>query len=178
MSVNVSGCQFDESEDLPAFVAMVLADSGLKPDQLCLEMTESVLMNDTEENLALLVRLKNLGVRLAIDDFGTGYSSLAYLRRFPIDILKIDKLFVDAVATEAPESSLTGAIVHLARTLRLSTVAEGIESFDQCGPLRDSGCQLGQGYYFAKPLTSTDAETLLFTSTPANMHGAATSGTF
>jgi diguanylate cyclase (GGDEF)-like protein len=177
ISVNLSARQLQQA-NLPDLVADALASTGLAGRCLTLELTESLLVNDVESTVARLGQLKALGVRLAIDDFGTGYSSLAYLRRFPIDILKIDKLFVDAVATEAPESSLTGAIVHLARTLRLSTVAEGIESFDQCGPLRDSGCQLGQGYYFAKPLTSTDAETLLFTSTPANMHGAATSGTF
>jgi EAL domain-containing protein (putative c-di-GMP-specific phosphodiesterase class I) len=144
----------------------VLTSTGLTGSCLTLELTESLLINDIDITVARLKTLKALDVRLAIDDFGTGYSSLAYLRQFPIDILKIDKLFVDAVATEAPEASLTGAIVHLARTLHLSTVAEGIESFDQCGPLRDSGCQLGQGYYFAKPLTSIDAEVLLFTSTP------------
>ncbi len=132
----------------------MLANTGLTGPCLTLELTESLLVDDVETTVTRLKELKALGVRLAIDDFGTGYSSLAYLRRFPIDILKIDKLFVDAVATETPESSLTGAIVHLARTLRLSTVAEGIESLEQCGPLRDSGCQLGQGYYFARPRTT------------------------
>jgi len=165
ISVNLSARQLQQP-DLPQLVAEVLASTGLAGSCLALELTESLLINDIDITVARLTTLKALNVRLAIDDFGTGYSSLAYLRRFPIDILKIDKLFVDGVATEAPETSLTGAIVHLARTLHLSTVAEGIESLDQCGPLRDSGCQLGQGYYFAKPLTSTDAEVLLFTSTP------------
>ena len=164
ISVNLSARQLQQPH-LPQLVAEALTATGLAGHCLTLELTESLLVNDVETTVTRLEQLKALGVRLAIDDFGTGYSSLAYLRRFPIDILKIDKLFVDAVATEAPESSLTGAIVHLARTLRLSTVAEGIESLDQCGPLRDSGCQLGQGYYFAKPLTSTDAESLLFTGT-------------
>jgi diguanylate cyclase (GGDEF)-like protein len=166
ISVNLSARQLQQA-DLPELVAEVLASTGLAGGCLVLELTESLLVNDVEPTVARLGQLKALGVRLAIDDFGTGYSSLAYLRRFPIDILKIDKLFVDGVAVEAPESSLTGAIVHLARTLRLSTVAEGIESLDQCGPLRASGCQLGQGYYFAKPLTSADAESLLFTTAPA-----------
>ena len=166
ISVNLSARQLQQPH-LPELVAEVLATTGLAGRCLTLELTESLLINDVESTVIRLEQLKALGVRLAIDDFGTGYSSLAYLRRFPIDILKIDKLFVDAVATEAPESSLTGAIVHLARTLRLSTVAEGIESVDQCGPLRNSGCQLGQGYYFAKPLASSEAESLLFTTTPA-----------
>jgi diguanylate cyclase (GGDEF)-like protein len=165
ISVNLSARQLEQPH-LTELVAEVLASTGLAGRCLTLELTESLLVNDVETTVARLEQLKALGVRLAIDDFGTGYSSLAYLRKFPIDILKIDKLFVDAVATETPETSLTGAIVHLARTLRLSTVAEGIESVDQCGPLRDSGCQLGQGYYFAKPLTSTDAESLLFPSAP------------
>jgi diguanylate cyclase (GGDEF)-like protein len=178
ISVNLSALQLQQPH-LPQLIAETLATTGLAGRCLTLELTESLLINDVDTTVARLGQLKALGVRLAIDDFGTGYSSLAYLRRFPIDILKIDKLFVDAVATEAPEASLTGAIVHLARTLHLSTVAEGIESLDQCGPLRDSGCQLGQGYYFAKPLTSTDAETLLFTTTPAppvNTAGTATPG--
>jgi diguanylate cyclase (GGDEF)-like protein len=164
ISVNLSARQLQQPH-LPQLVAEILAATGLAGRCLTLEITESQLINDVDTTVTRLEQLKALGVRLAIDDFGTGYSSLAYLRRFPIDILKIDKLFVDAVATEAPDASLTGAIVHLARTLHLSTVAEGIESIDQCAPLRDSGCQLGQGYYFAKPLDSTDAETLLLTTT-------------
>ncbi len=167
ISVNLSARQLQQPQ-LPQLVAEVLESTGLAGPCLTLELTESLLINDVETTTARLGRLKVLGVRLAIDDFGTGYSSLAYLRQFPVDILKIDKLFVDAIATEAPESSLTAAIVHLARTLHLSTVAEGIESLDQCGPLRDSGCELGQGYYFAKPLTSSDAESLLLTTTPAH----------
>ena len=163
ISVNLSARQLEQPQ-LSQLVADVLAATGLAGRQLTLELTESLLIDDVETTVARLGQLKALGVRLAIDDFGTGYSSLAYLRRFPIDILKIDKLFVDAVATETPETSLTGAIVHLARTMHLSTVAEGIESVGQCGPLRDSGCQFGQGYYFAKPLTSIEAETLLFDS--------------
>jgi diguanylate cyclase (GGDEF)-like protein len=163
ISVNLSARQLQQS-DLPTLVADILASTGLTAGCLTLEITESLLVDDVEATAARLTELKRLGVRLAIDDFGTGYSSLAYLRRFPVDILKIDKLFVDTVATDAPDASLTGAIVHLARTLQLSTVAEGIETLDQCAPLRASGCQLGQGYYFAKPLTPTEAETLIFTT--------------
>jgi diguanylate cyclase (GGDEF)-like protein/PAS domain S-box-containing protein len=172
MSVNVSGCQFDESEDLPAFVAMVLADSGLKPDQLCLEMTESVLMNDTEENLALLVRLKNLGVRLAIDDFGTGYSSLAYLRRFPVDTLKIDRSFVERISGPSEDAVLAHTIVQLGHSLGMSTVAEGIEQYSQLLALRRMGCTLGQGYYFSRPVPAVEAGRLLAQPWPAEVAAA------
>jgi EAL domain-containing protein (putative c-di-GMP-specific phosphodiesterase class I) len=166
ISVNVSGVQFDQAEDLPAFVAMALADSGLPADRLCLEMTESVLMNDTEENLALLVRLKNIGVRLAIDDFGTGYSSLAYLRRFPVDTLKIDRSFVERITGPSGDAVLASTIVQLGQSLGMSTVAEGIEEYSQLLALRRMGCALGQGYYFAKPLPAAEAALLLLESTP------------
>jgi diguanylate cyclase (GGDEF)-like protein/PAS domain S-box-containing protein len=169
MSVNVSGAQFDQSEDLPAFVAMVLADSGLSPDRLCLEMTESVLMNDTEENLALLVRLKSLGVRLAIDDFGTGYSSLAYLRRFPVDTLKIDRSFVERIGLPSEDAVLAGTIVQLGQSLGMSTVAEGIENYSQFLALRRMGCSRGQGYYFSRPLPAAEAAELITTREPATV---------
>jgi EAL domain-containing protein (putative c-di-GMP-specific phosphodiesterase class I) len=169
MSVNVSGAQFDQSEDLPAFVAMVLADSGLSPDRLCLEMTESVLMNDTEENLALLVRLKSLGVRLAIDDFGTGYSSLAYLRRFPVDTLKIDRSFVERIGLPSEDAVLAGTIVQLGQSLGMSTVAEGIENDSQFLALRRMGCSRGQGYYFSRPLPAAEAAELITTREPATV---------
>jgi EAL domain-containing protein (putative c-di-GMP-specific phosphodiesterase class I) len=111
--------------------------------------------------MARLQQLKALGLRLAIDDFGTGYSSLAYLRKFPIDIIKIDKSFVDEVAAGPDASALTRAIVQLGQTLRLVTVAEGIETAEQLAELRESGCQLGQGHYFATSLERTEVEALL-----------------
>jgi diguanylate cyclase (GGDEF)-like protein/PAS domain S-box-containing protein len=161
MSVNVSGTQLDPSEDLPAFVAMVLQDSGLPPERLCLEMTESVLMTDTEENLALLRRLKSLGVRIAIDDFGTGYSSLAYLGRFPVDTLKIDRSFVERIGAPTEDAVLAQTIVQLGQSLGMSTVAEGIEQYSQFLALRRMGCTVGQGYYFSRPLPPGEAERLL-----------------
>jgi EAL domain-containing protein (putative c-di-GMP-specific phosphodiesterase class I) len=105
--------------------------------------------------------LKGLGVRLAVDDIGTGYSSLSYLHRFPVDILKIDKSFVDEVARGPAAAALTHGIVRLGQTLRMSTVAEGIEDAEQRGELRASGCELGQGYFFAKPLEGAEVERLL-----------------
>jgi diguanylate cyclase (GGDEF)-like protein len=156
VAVNVSGRQL-EHRSLFDDVAGALRDSGLGSDRLVLELTESVLVDDAPATLEQMRRLKNLGVRLAVDDFGTGYSSLAYLRRFPIDVLKIDKSFVDDVATSAAGAALAEGIVHLAHTMGLATVAEGVESADQCGPLLNAGCEFAQGYYFAKPLPAAEA---------------------
>jgi diguanylate cyclase (GGDEF)-like protein/PAS domain S-box-containing protein len=152
MSVNLSGRQLHQ----PRFVeevAAALADSGFPAEQLVLEITESVLMNDTAATIDTLASLKELGVRLAIDDFGTGYSSLTYLQRFPIDILKIDKSFVDGLGgANLEESAVTRTIVSLAKTLRLETVAEGVERSEHVRELQSLNCDIGQGYFFARPL--------------------------
>ncbi|GGN60546.1 hypothetical protein GCM10010112_16910 [Actinoplanes lobatus] len=156
MSVNVSVRQFDRA-DLAETVAAVLAETGMPADRLCLEMTESVLMTDTEANLEQLVRLKALGLTLAIDDFGTGYSSLAYLRRFPVDTLKIDRSFVERLGVIADDTALTDTIVRLGRSLGMATVAEGIEEFGQLAALREMGCGFAQGYYFSRPVPADEA---------------------
>jgi diguanylate cyclase (GGDEF)-like protein len=161
ITVNLSARQM-RRPDLPDLVAAVLRQTGLGPELLTLEITESVLVHDVDATVRQLHKLKALGIRLAIDDFGTGYSSLAYLRRFPVDILKIDKMFVDDIAGETPGASLTPAIVGIGRTLGLVTVAEGIEQADQCQPLLDSGCDQGQGFYFARPQPAAEIEKLLF----------------
>ena len=160
MAVNVSVRQFDHS-DLAAVVAGVLAETGLPVERLCLEMTESVLMTDTEENLAQLLRLKRLGVALAMDDFGTGYSSLAYIGRFPMDVLKIDRSFVDRLNGDRADASRVQTIVRLGQSLGMATVAEGIEEPGQLAALRAMGCQLGQGYHFSRPLPAAEAGRLL-----------------
>jgi diguanylate cyclase (GGDEF)-like protein/PAS domain S-box-containing protein len=160
MSVNVSVRQFDRS-DVPAMVAAVLAETGMPAAQLCLEMTESVLMGDTEENLEQLRRLKALGVTLAVDDFGTGYSSLAYLRRFPMDTLKIDRSFVERLGAQTDDAALAATIVQLGQSLGMSTVAEGIEEYGQFAELRRLGCTLAQGYYFSRPVPAEEAGRLL-----------------
>ena len=160
LSVNISGRQLLEPT-LAADVAQVLAESGLEPALLTLEITESVLMRDTEATLATLHELKALGVRLAIDDFGTGYSSLSYLQCFPIDVLKIDKAFIEGVARGGSDAVLARTIVTLADLLRLSTVAEGVERDDQRTHLMALGCSRGQGYLFARPLDAEDVRTLL-----------------
>jgi diguanylate cyclase (GGDEF)-like protein/PAS domain S-box-containing protein len=155
MSVNVSARQIQE----PAFVqevADVLAVTGLAPERLTLELTESVLMQDVDATAMTLTSLKALGIRLAIDDFGTGFSSLSYLRRFPIDELKIDRSFVTTMNTGPDESALVRSILKLGETLHLETVAEGIEQADQLAELRTLGAGRGQGYFFAMPLSPDD----------------------
>jgi EAL domain-containing protein (putative c-di-GMP-specific phosphodiesterase class I) len=137
-------------------VDRVLAESGLDPSLLMLEMTESVLVHDLDEILPRLHSLKRLGVRLAIDDFGTGYSALAYLRRFPVDVVKIDKAFIDGIASRSGGKALVQAIVDLARSLELTTVAEGIEDPLVAAELVTMGCDLAQGFHFAPPMTATD----------------------
>ena len=160
MAVNVSGRQFGQ-DDFASLVERVLADSGLAPERLCLEMTESVVMNDTEENLALLTRLKEVGVKLAIDDFGTGYSSLSYLRQFPVDTLKIDRSFVERLGQQSDDATLARTIVQLGQSLGMSTVAEGIEHSDQFQALRRMGCERAQGFYFSRPLPAVQAGAVL-----------------
>ena len=118
-------------------------------------------MQDTDATIDKLQQLRNLGVKLAIDDFGTGYSSLSYLKSFPIDILKIAKSFVDGVGNASEESALARAIIKLGGTLRLQTVAEGVELPEQRDQLRELDCNMGQGYYFARPLDSVDMDALL-----------------
>ncbi|MDI6100477.1 EAL domain-containing protein [Actinoplanes sp. NEAU-A12] len=161
VSVNLSAVQLDRP-DLPEVVGKALADSGLPARCLIIELTESLLVDHRQETLGRLEAIKALGVRLAIDDFGTGYSSLAYLRRFPVDIIKIDKSFVDDVGDVPAAAALTLGIIQLGQALQLSTVAEGIEDAGQLSELTGGNCELGQGYYFAEPLTSEAMQELLF----------------
>lgn len=164
MAVNVSVREFDRG-DLAEVVAGALAETGMPADKLCLEMTESVLMTDTDHNLDQLIRLKALGITLAIDDFGTGFSSLAYLRRFPVDTLKIDRSFVERLGgSENDHTALADTIVQLGKSLGMATVAEGIEEYGQLAALRDMGCDFAQGYYFARPLSADEAAHLLLES--------------
>ncbi|WP_051807220.1 putative bifunctional diguanylate cyclase/phosphodiesterase [Actinoplanes subtropicus] len=156
MAVNVSVRQFDRA-DLVEVVAGILAETGMPADQLCLEMTESVLMTDTDDNLEQLLRLKALGLTLAIDDFGTGYSSLAYLRRFPVDTLKIDRSFVERLGAFTDDTALADTIIQLGKSLGMATVAEGIEEFGQLAALREMGCHFAQGYYFSRPVPADEA---------------------
>ncbi len=148
MSVNISGRHFQD-ENFIRDVSTALTATGFDPTCLVLEITENVLIKDAESVIDRMLELKALGVRFAIDDFGTGYSSLSYIKRFPIDILKIDKSFVDGVVEDR---ALAEVIVQLGRTLNLQTVAEGIEQARQIESLRSFGCQFGQGFYLSRPL--------------------------
>jgi diguanylate cyclase (GGDEF)-like protein/PAS domain S-box-containing protein len=149
MSVNLSAKQL-QSDTIVADVRAALETSGLPPAALVLEITETVVMTDTDLAVQRLNDLKRLGVRLAMDDFGTGYSSLSYLKRFPVDILKMDRSFL---AAGEDNSSLAAAVIAIGGSLSLDVVAEGIEHPEQIASLRELGCQLGQGFLFAKPMS-------------------------
>ncbi len=150
MCVNISGRQLRD-RSLVGDVKAALAAAGVDPRGLTLEITETSLVQDNPVTSESLRRLKELGVTIAIDDFGAGYSSLSYLRRFPIDVLKIDRELVAGVAGTAGEAALARAVVQLGQTLGLGIVAEGIESRDQLDALAALGCRTGQGFYFARP---------------------------
>ena len=158
LSVNLSARQF-EGTDLVATVERALSESGLPATDLELEITESLLMRDTERTRATLQELKALGVRIAIDDFGTGYSSLAYLTTFPLDCLKIDRSFVHDITTNDDDRTVAEAIIGLGHNLRLDVVAEGVETEEQLGLL--SGCDGFQGFLISRPQPSQDARQLL-----------------
>ena len=151
ISVNLSARQFFDDK-LPQRVQQALEESGLMPAQLELEITESILMANTEETMNLFAQLKRLGVKLSIDDFGTGFSSLAYLKRFHVDNLKIDHSFVRDLSTDPEDAAIVQAIVNLAQSLQLRVIAEGVETREQLDFLASCGCQEAQGYYFARPL--------------------------
>jgi len=151
IAINVSPRQFF-LQDLPTLVRQTLADSGLEACFLELEITEGVLMQQVERAIDILCRLRDLGVRLSIDDFGTGYSSLAYLKRFPIDKLKVDRSFVRDITTDASAAEITATIIAMAHSLRLSVLAEGVETSAQLAFLEQHGCDYYQGYLFSRPL--------------------------
>jgi diguanylate cyclase (GGDEF)-like protein/PAS domain S-box-containing protein len=158
MAVNVSGLQLDAS--FPDTVAEILRLTGMAPEHLVLEMTESMLI-DTSESVEVLTRLKALGVSLAIDDFGTGYSSLSYLHLYPVDVLKIDRSFVGRMRQSPDALAMVEAILQLAKSLNLTTVAEGIEEMEDVDVLRGLGCQRGQGFLFARPMPAIEVNEML-----------------
>jgi diguanylate cyclase (GGDEF)-like protein len=150
VAINLSARQFGQDDFVEA-VASTLASTGADPEAICLEITESILMDDVELTVATLRRLKGLGIRLAVDDFGTGYSSLSYLRRFPVDILKVDQSFVSGLGHDPEDSAIVQAVVHMGRALNLTTVAEGVETAHHLIELRELDCDIAQGYHFARP---------------------------
>ncbi|MHB8347672.1 MAG: putative bifunctional diguanylate cyclase/phosphodiesterase [Acidiferrobacterales bacterium] len=166
IAVNISARQFHQ-QDLPGLVRRILEETGLDPPMLELEITEGVAMQDIEHTRTTLKQLKSIGVRLSIDDFGTGFSSLNYLRRFPIDRLKIDQSFVHNLTTDENDAAVTRAIRGLAHSLKLKVIAEGVETIGQLVRLRNEDCDMVQGYYLYKPLSASElAQVLAASSTP------------
>jgi len=160
MSVNLSALQFRRA-GLIETVAGALERSGLPPHLLELELTESILLQDVENNLEIVRQLKALGVQLSIDDFGTGYSSLSYLKRFAVDRLKIDRTFVRDISTDPDDAAIVRAVIQLARSLRLGVIAEGVETKEQLAFLREEGCEEVQGYLFSRPLAPAALQAFL-----------------
>ena len=159
-NVNLSARQFHQP-DLAGDIAEVLEETNLDPQNLELEITETVVMEDARAALVILGALKSLGVGLAIDDFGTGYSSLAYLKRFSVDTLKIDRLFVAGLGESAEDEVIVAAMIGLARDLNLTAIPEGVETFEQLQRLRELRCDVAQGFYFSKPLPTEEVGALL-----------------
>jgi diguanylate cyclase (GGDEF)-like protein/PAS domain S-box-containing protein len=160
VAVNLSARQFYQ-HDLVKTVAAALEESELAPEQLEIELTESLVMTDVDRAIAILRGLKTLGVHIAIDDFGTGYSSLSYLKRFPIDVLKIDQSFVQDLTEDADDAAIVLSIISLAHSLRLKVVAEGVETAEQLAYLREHGCDQVQGFYFSEPLPADELQAFL-----------------
>jgi diguanylate cyclase (GGDEF)-like protein/PAS domain S-box-containing protein len=158
--VNLSARQLSAS-NIPDLVEGVLTRTGFSPNKLCLEITESVLMEDAASVIDTLYALKALGVTLAIDDFGTGYSSLSYLRKFPVDVIKVDQSFVDGLGPDPEDSAVVAAIIGLAHTLDLEAIAEGVETAEQLERLRELGCHNAQGFLFAEPQPADEITPLL-----------------
>ncbi|HEU4781583.1 MAG TPA: EAL domain-containing protein [Steroidobacteraceae bacterium] len=160
VAVNVSASQFRQG-NLLALIHDAVSNAGLNPHCLELELTESAVMQNPEESAAILEKLSNMGVQVSVDDFGTGYSSMSYLRRFPIDKLKIDRGFVKDLMTRADDASIVQAIISLAHSLRLKVVAEGVETLEQLDSLKSMGCDQYQGFHFSPPLPAVDFASLL-----------------
>jgi diguanylate cyclase (GGDEF)-like protein/PAS domain S-box-containing protein len=160
MSVNLSVKQFLQP-NLAAEVGKLLCETGLSPNTLKLEITESAVMEDPSAAIEVLSQIKSLGVQLSIDDFGTGYSSLSYLRRFPLDTVKIDRSFTKEISQGGDSTEIVRTILPMANSLRLNVVAEGVETAEQLEILRKLRCEYGQGYYFSKPVAANEAEALL-----------------
>jgi diguanylate cyclase (GGDEF)-like protein/PAS domain S-box-containing protein len=161
VSVNLSPRQLAEG-DVVGLVGRVLRETGLEPARLALEITETAIMRDVEAAIARIRALRGLGVRIVLDDFGTGYSSLSHLKRLPIDTVKVDKLFVDAIARDAGSRAIVAAVLSMAEGFGATVVAEGVEDREQLRHLADVGCHYGQGHLFARDLTPAEADVLLY----------------
>ncbi|QVN02764.1 putative bifunctional diguanylate cyclase/phosphodiesterase [Pseudomonas rhodesiae] len=168
MSVNVSPIDFRQ-RDFVDNLAAILKQSGLPPARLELEITESVLMQNVDETVDILQKIKAMGVRLALDDFGTGYSSLSYLRRFPIDVLKIDQSFVRGLNVNSQDAQLISAIIGMGKSLELNIIAEGVETVEQLNFLKTQQCEEGQGFLFSKAVPPKDFAHMLQVGSPTLM---------
>jgi len=162
MGVNLSGHQF-RKQDIVKSVQQILDATHLDPQYLELELTESVLMSDAEDTISKLQRLKETGLKLSVDDFGTGYSSMSYLKRFPLDTLKIDRCFIKDIMTDSNDAAITKAIIALAKSLGMTTIAEGVETEEQLTFLRQQGCDQIQGYLISRPVPAEKIVSLLKT---------------
>jgi EAL domain-containing protein (putative c-di-GMP-specific phosphodiesterase class I) len=160
MAVNLSPVQFRQ-RNLTGMIRHILADTGLRPDRLELEITESVLINDTDAALKILTSLKDIGIKVALDDFGTGFSSLGYLSAFPFDKLKIDRAFISAPPTEEKPRAIVRSVISLGHSLGITTTAEGVEKQEQLSFLLEQGCEEVQGYLFAVPMPAAELTTFL-----------------
>ena len=160
MAVNISAIQF-RHPNLPDLVTRILQDAGVNPECLELELTEGVASNDPNRAIAIMADLRSRGVRMSIDDFGTGYSSLNYLKRFPVYKLKIDKSFVQDIMTKMEDWAIVNAIIRMASSLGLQTIAEGVETQEQLEALRAQGCDEVQGYFCSRPLPALECEKFL-----------------
>ena len=161
MAVNVSAKQLAHGSGLVPLVAAALRDARIDPATLVLEVTESAVMDDAEATLAILTELKGLGVKLAIDDFGTGYSSLVYLKRFPVDQLKVDRSFVSGLGTDSDDSAIVASVVGLARAVGIVAIAEGVETAGQLAALQRLGCTWGQGYLWSRPVPAEELDQVI-----------------
>ncbi len=159
-SVNVSPVQFRKG-DLAETVRSALAAAQIDPSRLEIEITEGVLLNNTEDTIAILTKIQTMGVRIAMDDFGTGYSSLSYLRRFAFDKIKIDRSFISGLGTDADADNIVQAVISLGASLGMISNAEGVETAEQAALLRTIGCQEVQGFYFGRPVPSASISKLI-----------------
>jgi EAL domain-containing protein (putative c-di-GMP-specific phosphodiesterase class I) len=160
IAVNLSARQFTQ-HDLVELIAFALAETKLDPQYLEIELTESMVMADVERAIEILRKLNELGVQISIDDFGTGYSSLSYLKRFPIDVLKVDQSFVRDITVNPDDAAIVASIISLAHSLRLQVVAEGVETAEQLDYLQGNDCDVMQGYHFSRPLPIEQFEQML-----------------
>jgi CheY-like chemotaxis protein len=156
LSVNLAARQL-LAPSLADVVADALAASRLEPESLVLEITESVLLEDSDASARALSQLKDLGVRIAVDDFGTGFSSLTYLKRFPVDVLKIDRSFVEGLGNDEQDRAIVASVIDLAHGFGLTTIAEGVETLEQLHELRALGCEIGQGYLWSRGMPAQNA---------------------